>query len=98
LSDIDAQYGQLLEIRLIIQPIIKNPEGSPKVLDIAGHLIFDFVILPPPAAPSDCFPRFQPDMSAFRLYAMTQFAEHIAQDVLLGILADALERTAAVNE
>ena len=65
-SDIRAQYGQLPEIRLIIQPVIKNPDGSPKVLDIAGHLIFDFVMLPPDPPPlADCFPRFQPDMNAF---------------------------------
>jgi hypothetical protein len=65
-SDIRAQYGQLPEIRLIIQPIVKNPDGSPKVLDIAGHLIFDFVVLPPdPPLAVDCFPRFQPDMNAF---------------------------------
>lgn len=65
-SDIHAQYGQLPEIRLIIQPIIKKPDGSPKVLDIAGHLIFDFVILPPdPALSVDCFPRFQPNMNTF---------------------------------
>ena len=65
-SDIRAQYGQLPEIRLIIQPIIKNPDGSPKVLDIAGHLIFDFVVLPPdPPLSVDCFPRFQADMKAF---------------------------------
>jgi mono/diheme cytochrome c family protein len=65
-SDIRAQFGQLPEIRLIIQPIIKNPDGSPKVLDIAGHLIFDFIILPPgPPASADCFPRFAPDVDAF---------------------------------
>lgn len=64
-SDIRAQYGQLPEIRLIIQPVIKNPGGSPKVLDIAGHLIFDFVVLPPEPPAADCFPRFQPDMNAF---------------------------------
>jgi hypothetical protein len=65
-SDIRTQYGQLPEIRLIIQPVIKNPDGSPKVLDIAGHLIFDFVILPPdPAFAVDCFQRFQPDIKAF---------------------------------
>ncbi len=46
-ADIRAQFGQLPEIRLIIQPIIKNPDGSPKVLDIAGHLIFDFVTCRP---------------------------------------------------
>jgi hypothetical protein len=65
-SDIRAQYGQLPEIRLIIQPVIKNPDGSPKVLDIAGHLIFDFVVLPPPPAVSvDCFPRFEADIKTF---------------------------------
>jgi hypothetical protein len=65
-SDIRTQFGQLPEIRLVIQPIIKNPDGSPKVLDVAGHLIFDFVILPPELpAPSDCFPRFAPDTDAF---------------------------------
>src|SRR5277367_4960309 len=63
--DIRAEFGQLPEIRLIIQPIVKNPDGSPKVLDIAGHLIFDFVILPPPTSPTDCFPRFQPDTDKF---------------------------------
>ena len=66
-SDIRAQFGQLPEIRLIIQPIIKNPDGSPKILDIAAHLIFDFVILPPELpAPTDCFPRFAPDVDAFK--------------------------------
>jgi mono/diheme cytochrome c family protein len=65
-DDIRTQFGQLPEIRLIIQPIIKNPDGSPKVLDIAGHLIFDFVILPPELhPPPGCFPRFVPDMNAF---------------------------------
>src|SRR6202035_4212550 len=64
-DDIRAQFGQLPEIRLIIQPIIKNPDGSPKVFDIAGHLIFDFVILPPELPPpTDCFPRFAPDVDA----------------------------------
>jgi hypothetical protein len=65
-SDIRAQYGQLPEIRLIIQPIIKNPDGSPKVLDIAGHLIFDFITATPDTpAQADCFPRFVADMNAF---------------------------------
>jgi hypothetical protein len=65
-SDIHVQYGQLPEIRLIIQPVLKNPDGSPKALDIAGHLIFDFITLPPDPPPApDCFPRFQPDPAAF---------------------------------
>ena len=66
-SDIQAQYGQLPEIRLIIQPVLKNADGSPKALDIAGHLIFDFINLPPDPPPAtDCFPRFQPDAAAFK--------------------------------
>jgi hypothetical protein len=65
-TDIHTQFGQLPEIRLIIQPIIKNADGSPKVLDIAGHLIFDFITATPdPPAQSDCFPRFVADMNAF---------------------------------
>jgi hypothetical protein len=65
-NDIRAQYGQLPEIRLIIQPIVKNPDGSPKVLDIAGHLIFDFITpTPDPPAQTDCFPRFVADINAF---------------------------------
>src|SRR5271170_4160192 len=64
--DIRAEFGQLPEIRLIIQPIIKNPDGSPKVLDIAGHLIFDFITATPdPPAQTNCFPRFIADMNAF---------------------------------
>jgi len=65
-SDIRAQFGQLPEIRLIIQPVVKDSAGNPRVLDIAGHLIFDFIVLPPDRpASTDCFPRFEPDMKAF---------------------------------
>jgi hypothetical protein len=64
-DDIRAQFGQLPEIRLIIQPVIRNPDGTPKVLDIAGHLIFDFTL--PPTAPAQvgCLPRRLPDSDAF---------------------------------
>jgi hypothetical protein len=66
-SDIHAQFGRLPEIRLIVQPITKNPDGSPKVLDIAGHLIFDFITATPnPSAQADCFPRPVADMDAFK--------------------------------
>jgi hypothetical protein len=65
-SDILAQYGRLPEIRVIIQPIIRNPDGSPKVLDIAAHLIFDFITpMPDPPASAECFPRFQADTGRF---------------------------------
>ncbi|MGD0303384.1 MAG: hypothetical protein ABSC71_00990, partial [Candidatus Acidiferrales bacterium] len=67
-KEIAAQYGQLPEIRLIIQPIVKSPDGSPKPLDIAGHLIFDFTTQNPDPSlqGTECFPRFVADMSAFR--------------------------------
>ena len=41
-SEIRDQFGQLPEIRLIIQPVTRNADGTPTVRDIAGHLIFDF--------------------------------------------------------
>jgi hypothetical protein len=65
-SDIRNQLGNLPEIRLIIQPVVRNPDGTPKVFDIAGHLIYDFIATTPlPPAQTDCFPRQQPDPIAF---------------------------------
>jgi hypothetical protein len=66
-NDIRAQFGQLPEIRLIIQPVTHNPDGSPKVADIAGHLIFNFTQpkLDDPAQPG-CLQRPQPDLETFR--------------------------------
>jgi hypothetical protein len=67
-KEIAAQYGQLPEIRLIIQPIVKNPDGSPKPLDVAGHLIFDFTTPKddPSLQPGACLQRPVADMAAFR--------------------------------
>src|SRR6266576_1406333 len=65
-NDIRAQFGQLPEIRLIVQPVTRNSDGTPKVHDIAGHLIFDFALekLNGPA-PAGCSPRPLPDLDAF---------------------------------
>jgi hypothetical protein len=65
-NDIRAQFGQLPEIRLIIQPVTHNPDGSPKVADIAGHLIFNFTQtkLDDPAQ-TGCLQRPQPDLETF---------------------------------
>jgi hypothetical protein len=65
-NEIRAQFGQLPEIRLIIQPVTHNPDGSPRVADIAGHLIFNF-ILPKlgDAAQTGCLQRPQPDLETF---------------------------------
>lgn len=64
-SDIRGQFGQTPEIRLIIQPVIRNADGTPKVLDIAGHLIFDFSALDQPAQ-TGCGPRRVPDLATFQ--------------------------------
>jgi hypothetical protein len=59
-SDIRDQFGNLPEIRLIVQPVTRNGDGSPNVLDFAGHLIFDFIATPIAPAQSDCAPRPSP--------------------------------------
>jgi hypothetical protein len=64
-SDIRGQFGQTPEIRLIIQPVTRNADGTPKVLDIAGHLIFDFSTLDQPAQ-TGCGPRRVPDLATFQ--------------------------------
>ncbi|MGA9308290.1 MAG: hypothetical protein WBW31_23030 [Candidatus Sulfotelmatobacter sp.] len=63
-NEIRAQFGQLPEIRLIIQPVTRNPDGTPNVLDIAGHLIFDFNS-PTNPAQAGCLPRRLPDLATF---------------------------------
>ncbi|WP_216843135.1 hypothetical protein [Granulicella sp. S190] len=62
-NDIPAQFGQSPEIRLIIQPVTRNSDGTPKVDDIAAHLIFDFTLLN--QQQPGCLPRQVPDMVAF---------------------------------
>jgi hypothetical protein len=65
--EIRGQFGQLPEIRLIIQPVIHNADGTPKVLDIAGHLIFNFILDQQDApAQTGCLPRPQPNLPAFQ--------------------------------
>jgi hypothetical protein len=64
-SDIRGQFGQLPQIRLIVQPVTRNANGTPKVHDIAGHLIFNFTLEKPnDPAQSDCFQRPMPDLDA----------------------------------
>jgi len=67
LSDaVIAQYGQSPQIRLIIQPVIRNADGTPKLLDTAGHLIFGFIAGADAPAEAGCFPRPKPDLAAFK--------------------------------
>jgi hypothetical protein len=66
-GDIRGQFGQLPEIRLIIQPVTRNPDGTPHVHDIAGHLIFDFTLeRQDDPAEADCLRRPMPDLDAFK--------------------------------
>lgn len=64
-DEIRSQFGQLPEIRLIVQPVTRNADGTPKVHDIAGHLIFDFTLPPAGAGTGGCLPRRLPDLDAF---------------------------------
>jgi hypothetical protein len=67
LSDaIIKQYGQSPQIRLILQPVIKNADGTVTAQDVTAHLIFNFTSgVQPPAQPG-CFPRPTPDLVAFK--------------------------------
>ena len=67
-NDISGQFGRSPEIRLIVQPVTRNADGTPHVQDIAGHLIFDFVAEKngDPASSTGCFPRPVPDLIAFK--------------------------------
>jgi hypothetical protein len=66
LSDaIIKQYGQSPQIRLIVQPVTKNADGTLNVHDITAHLIFSFVTGAEAPAQPGCFPRAIPDMAAF---------------------------------
>lgn len=65
-DDVIKQYGQSPQIRLILQPVIKNADGTVSAQDITAHLIFSFTtgVLPP--AQAGCFPRPIPDLAAFK--------------------------------
>ena len=67
LSDaIIDQYGQSPQIRLIVQPLTKNADGTLNVHDITAHLIFSFLAgLKEPAQPG-CFQRPVPDLVTFK--------------------------------
>ena len=67
LSDaIIKEYGQSPQIRLIVQPVVKNDDGSVTPLDITAHLIFSFITGLQPPAQKGCFPRPSPDLTAFK--------------------------------
>ncbi len=64
-NDIRAQFGQAPQIRLIVQPVKTNADGTVHVDDLAVHLIFDFTKSPAAPAQPGCNVRFVPDDVAF---------------------------------
>jgi hypothetical protein len=64
--DIVAQFGQSPQIRIVVQPVIRNPDGTPAVQDIAGHLVFDFVNAASDPAQAGCLARPVPDLVALK--------------------------------
>jgi hypothetical protein len=65
-NDIRTQFGRLPQIRLIVQPVTRAADGTPKVLDIAGHLIYDFTLQTETDPPEpECFKLRSPDPEAF---------------------------------
>jgi hypothetical protein len=68
LSDaIIKEYGQSPQIRLIVQPVTREADGTVTAVDTTAHLIFSFAReeLLPPSKPG-CFPRPVPDLVAFK--------------------------------
>jgi hypothetical protein len=67
LSDtIRAQFGQSPQIRLVVQPVSRNPDGTVTVNDIAGHLVFESVAGMDAPAQAGCFPRPKPNSTEFK--------------------------------
>jgi hypothetical protein len=65
-DEINGQFGRTPQIRLIVQPVTRDAQGNPIVLDIAGHLIFNLMLPPVQAAQVGCSPRLTPDMVTFQ--------------------------------
>jgi hypothetical protein len=61
-SEIRDQFGQEFQIRLVVQPVIRNADGTFKFYDVAAHLVFEFNPgNDDPPADKGCFPRPRPD-------------------------------------
>jgi hypothetical protein len=65
-SDVRAQFGQSPQIRLIVQPVSRAADGTVHPLDIAAHLVFNFVTNTEPFAQQGCSVRPVPDMARLR--------------------------------
>jgi hypothetical protein len=110
-AQIRDAFGQSPQIRLVVQLVIRQADGTPVVQDIAGHLIFDFTTsTPDPPAQPGCFPRPKPDVDTFRKIVMElatlrtnlsdgQFGGHriVTSQVPLGVHPGLMDSTAAAG-
>jgi hypothetical protein len=65
-----SAFGQLPQVRLVLQPVTTTEDGQPKVHDVAVHLVFNFAErFDPPASPTSP-PIAVPDRVTFK--AMVQ--------------------------
>jgi hypothetical protein len=65
-DEIIREYGQSPQIRLVLQPVVKNADDSVTPLDMTAHLVFNFTSGAQPPLKSGCFPRLVPDLAVFK--------------------------------
>jgi len=68
-SDIIAQFGQSPQLRFILQPVTRTPDGKVEVHDVAAHVIYTFAAGADAPAQPGCSSRVKPDLDAFRKLA-----------------------------
>lgn len=68
-SEIIGQFGQSPQLRFILQPVTRRPDGGVQVHDVAAHVIYTFSAGADAPAQTGCSPRPKPDMEAFRKLA-----------------------------
>jgi hypothetical protein len=61
-----ALFGSSPQVRLIVQPVTLNSNGTPRINDFAMHLVFDFIAGFEPVLTPQGTQRVIPDKDAFR--------------------------------
>jgi len=86
-NGIREQFGQELQIRLVVQPVRRERDGTIKVHDIAVHLVFEFnsgiYKLP---AQRGCRPQPQPDLALSNklMRELVELRAKLGEDVTYG--------------
>jgi hypothetical protein len=84
---IREQFGQELQIRLVVQPVTRERDGTIKVHDIAVHLVFEFNNgIDKPPAQRGCMPRPQPDAALTNkvVRELVELRSKLGEDVTYG--------------